>query len=380
MKFLHLGDLHLGKVINNFSMLDDQRYILEQIVNYVKEHRPAAVILAGDIYDRSVPSAAAVNLYNDFLKSLLIESKVPVLAVAGNHDGADMIHFGNELFESANYYVAGHFAPTIKKVELHDEHGPLDFYLLPFADHAVVREALQNKDVKSLEEAARATMDQNPLDKTRRNILVTHGYISSGTEKLEESDSEKRLVIGGKETVSASIFDEFDYIALGHLHRAQSVLSLKCRYSGSILKYSFSEENDKKSMTLVEMDAEGKISASYLPLVPKREVRTLKGTLKELLDKEEGFGNEDYLRVILTDEGELIEPMAKLRPRYPNIMALSLERDLSERFKSTELNAEATAQKSTLELFSDFYAHQREKPLAETGRLVIENILKELEA
>jgi len=377
MRFLHLGDLHLGKIINNFPMLEDQRYILNQIMEHVKEQKPDAVILAGDIYDRSVPPAAAVSLYNDFLKALLIDEKVPVLAVAGNHDGADMIHFGHQLFESANYFVAGHYTTTLRKVTMHDEWGPVNFYLLPFADHAVVREALGNKDIKTLEDACLATMDTNPLDPGSRNILITHHYVSGGTQALEQSDSEKRLVIGGKETVAASIFEGFNYVALGHLHRQQPVQTSKIRYSGSILKYSFSEENDSKSITLVELDEKGEITTSHLPLKPQRDVRTLKGSLQELLTNPQGF-KEDYLRVILTDEGELIEPMAKLREVYPHIMSLSLERDLSERFKAREA-FDAPVAKSTIELFSEFYQHQREQPLSEQGRMAMEKILKAVE-
>jgi len=376
MRFLHLGDLHLGKVINNFSMLEDQRHILQQIIEKVKEEKPDAVLIAGDIYDRSVPPAAAVSLYNDFLKALLIDEKVPVLAIAGNHDGADMIHFGNELFESANYFVAGHYTAALRKIVLHDQWGPVNFYLLPFADHAVVREALDNKEIKTLEDACQKTMELNPLDTTARNVLITHHYVSGGIQALEESDSEKRLVIGGKETVAASIFERFHYVALGHLHRAQPVQSSKIRYSGSILKYSFSEEKDTKSITLVEIDQQGNIQASHLPLKPARDVRTLKGTLEELLNSP---STDDYLRIILTDEGELLEPMAKLREVYPHIMSLSLERDLSERFKSSGMVLDAPAKKSTVDLFADFYQHQREKPLSEEGRQALEHILKIVE-
>lgn len=372
MRFLHIGDLHLGKVVNNFSMLGDQRHILNQIVGHVKASKPDAVILAGDIFDRSVPPAAAVSLYNDFLKELLITEKTAVFAVAGNHDGADLIHFGHELFEAANYFVAGHFTPKLRKITLKG----VNVYLLPFADPVVVREAYKDKEIRSLEDAAKAVMAQNPLDPDARNILVTHGYLSGGVDILEETDSEKRLVIGGKETVSASIYRAFDYVALGHLHRAQPVLSCNVRYSGSILKYSFSEEKDKKSATLVEMDDTGGISVSYLPLKPLREVRTLRGELADLLSQP---SSEDYLRVILTDRGEVMEPMAKLREIYPYVMTLSLERDLSERFQSQGIDLDAVSQKTTLELFSDFYFRQRERPLPEAGCKVIENILKTVE-
>lgn len=373
MRLMHLGDLHFGKVVNGFSMIEDQEFVLEQIKHYVKTYQPDAVMLAGDIYDRSVPPARAVAVYNQFLKELLIELKTPVLAVAGNHDGAELIDFGNELFEAAQYYVAGNFSKVIKKVRLQDEAGPVNFYLLPFADYAVVREALNNPEIKSLNDAMAAIMEENPIDSTERNVLITHAFVVGGEEPLE-SESEKKLVVGGKESVNASLLEHFDYVALGHLHRTQRVGNDKIRYSGSLLKYSFSEENYHKSMTMVDLDADGAMTFELLPLTPRRDMRSLRGTLQELLEKED-VKKEDYLRVVLTDEGELLEPMAKLRQVYPNVMVLELERKFAD-FKGSQLSAAARAQKSTEELFADFYEHHRGESLHEAGKHVIEQIIK----
>lgn len=373
MRFMHLGDLHFGKIVNGFSMIEDQEFVLEQIKNYVKTHKPDAVILAGDIYDRSVPPARAVALYNQFLKDLLIELKTPVLAVAGNHDGAELIDFGHELFEAAQYYVAGNFTKNIKKVTLQDEEGPVHFYLLPFADYAVVREALNSPDIKSLHDAMAAIMEANPIDLAERNVLITHAFVVGGDEP-EQSESEKKLVVGGKESVNASLLEHFDYVALGHLHRTQRVSSDKIRYSGSLLKYSFSEENYHKSMTMIDLDAKGQMTFELLPLTPRRDMRTLVGTLQELLEREEEH-KEDYLRVVLTDEGELLEPMAKLRQVYPNVMMLEFERKFSD-FKGSQLTSKARQQKSTEELFADFYEHHRGEDLHEAGKLVIEQTIK----
>lgn len=373
MRLMHLGDLHFGKMVNGFLMIEDQEFVLEQIKQYIQTYRPDAVMLAGDIYDRSVPPARAVALYNQFLKDLLIELKTPVLAIAGNHDGAELIDFGHELFEAAQYYVAGNFTKIIKKVRLQDDAGPVNFYLLPFADYAVVREALNHPEIKSLNDAMKAIMEANPIDPTERNVLITHAFVVGG-EAPEQSESEKKLVVGGKESVDATLLEHFDYVALGHLHRTQRVNSDKIRYSGSLLKYSFSEEHYHKSMTMIDLDAEGEISIELLPLKPRRDMRTITGKLDELLTLEDE-GQEDYLRVILTDEGELLEPMAKLRQVYPNVMLLELERRFSE-FKGSQLSASARQTKSTEELFADFYEHHRGESLHEAGKQVIEQTIK----
>ncbi|MTK68811.1 exonuclease SbcCD subunit D [Turicibacter sanguinis] len=373
MRLMHLGDLHFGKMVNGFLMIEDQEFVLEQIKQYIQTYRPDAVMLAGDIYDRSVPPARAVALYNQFLKDLLIELKTPVLAIAGNHDGAELIDFGHELFEAAQYYVAGNFTKIIKKVRLQDDAGPVNFYLLPFADYAVVREALNHPEIKSLNDAMKAIMEVNPIDSTERNVLITHAFVVGG-EAPEQSESEKKLVVGGKESVDATLLEHFNYVALGHLHRTQRVNSDKIRYSGSLLKYSFSEEHYHKSMTMIDLDAEGEISIELLPLKPRRDMRTITGKLDELLTLEDE-GQEDYLRVILTDEGELLEPMAKLRQVYPNVMLLELERRFSE-FKGSQLSASARQTKSTEELFADFYEHHRGESLHEAGKQVIEQTIK----
>lgn len=373
---MHLGDLHFGKMVNGFSMIEDQEYVIEQIKGYIKQYQPDALLLAGDIYDRSVPPARAVSLYNQFLKEILIDLKTPILAVAGNHDGVDLIGFGQELFEAAHYYVAGPFTNVMKKVTLEDEFGPVHFYLLPFADYAVVREAMKNPNIKSLNDAMRVILDENPINPSQRNVLLTHAFVVGSEEPLQ-SESEKQLVIGGKESVQASLLSHFDYVALGHLHRTQKVGSDRIRYSGSLLKYSFSEEHYQKSMTMVNLDEEGNLTIELLPLTPKRDMRTLEGNLEDLLNEVNPDQREDYLRVILTDEGELLEPMAKLRQVYPNVMMLELKRRF-EGFKGSQLSLEARESKTPQQLFADFYEHHRGEELSEIGISVIEEMMKQL--
>lgn len=374
MRLLHLGDLHFGKVVNSFSMLEDQRYVIEQVKSYINEYKPDAVLLAGDIYDRSVPPARAVALYSDFLKEVLIELKTPVLAVAGNHDGADLINFGHELFEAAHYYVAGRYTTEMKKVVLNDEFGPVNFYLLPFADYAVVRELQGDETIKSLDDAMRVTMATNPIDETQRNVLLTHAFVVGSTEEVLISDSEKKLVVGGKESVSSAYLEVFDYVALGHLHRTQKVGNDKIRYSGSLLKYSFSEESYQKSITMIDLDETGAIKCELLPLNPKRDLKTLKGTLEEVLAMP---SCEDYLRVVLLDQGELIEPMAKLRQNYPNVMILELEHNHLE-FKGSDLTKEARKEKTPEQLFNDFYLHHKGENLSDKAEQSIKKIMEEV--
>ena len=373
MRFFHLGDLHFGKVVNSFSMIEDQQYVLEQVKEYIQKYQPDAVLLAGDIYDRSVPPARAVALYSQFLKDVLIDLKTPVLAVAGNHDGADLISFGHELFEATQYYVAGQYTKEMKKVILEDEYGPVNIYLLPFADYAVVREAHQDENIKSLDEAMRVTIKYHEISKTERNVLLTHAFVIGG-EEPQESESEKKLVVGGKESVSATYFEEFDYVALGHLHRTQKVGSDKIRYSGSLLKYSFSEENYQKSITMIDLNESGDINCELLALTPRRDMRTLTGNLEDLLKLPT---SDDYLRIVLTDTKELLEPMAKLRQVYPNVMMLEFAKR-EQTFKGSQLSKAAREQKTPEQLFAQFYTHHKGEALHEEGTQVIQLLMKQL--
>ena len=262
----------------------------------------------------------------------------------------------------------------MKKVVLNDEFGPVNFYLLPFADYAVVRELQEDETIKSLDDAMRVTMATNPIDETQRNVLLTHAFVVGSTEEVLISDSEKKLVVGGKESVSSAYLEVFDYVALGHLHRTQKVGSDKIRYSGSLLKYSFSEESYQKSITMIDLDETGAIKCELLPLNPKRDLKTLKGTLEEVLAMP---SCEDYLRVVLLDQGELIEPMAKLRQNYPNVMILELEHNHLE-FKGSDLTKEARKEKTPEQLFNDFYLHHKGENLSDKAEQSIKKIMEEV--
>ncbi|WP_042274060.1 exonuclease SbcCD subunit D [[Clostridium] dakarense] len=378
MKLFHLGDLHIGKVVNGFSMIEDQEFVLKQVKDKIKEYKPDALVLAGDIYDRSVPPAKAISLFNEFLSDVLLELKTPILAIAGNHDGADLIGFGKEIFEKTGLYIEGNFSRNIKKISLKDEYGHVNFYLVPFADYAVVRDELDNKEIKSLNDAMKAIIHEinKEININERNILVTHAYVTGG-ENPETSDSEKMLVVGGKEYVESSLFDNFDYVALGHLHRCQGIGGNRIRYSGSLLKYSFSEENYNKSITMIDIDKNKEIKCELLPLTPIRDMKTLEGNLEDLLENIDESIKNDYIRVILTDQGELIEPMSKLRQVYPNVMLLEIKRIIGNMTQSPLTSSERQS-KSMDEIFSDFYRYHMKNDLSEEGMKILNKVIKEV--
>lgn len=378
MILFHLGDLHIGKVVNGFSMIEDQIFVLNKVKDYIKEYKPDALILAGDIYDRSVPPAKAISLFNEFLSEVLINLKTPILAIAGNHDGADLIEFGSDIFEKCGLYIEGNFTKNIKKVVLKDEYGNINFYLVPFADYAVVRDELEDKDIKSLNDAMKSTIEliNKNINLNERNILITHAYVTGG-ENPETSESEKMLVIGGKEYVESSLFENFDYVALGHLHRVQRIGSDKIRYSGSLLKYSFSEENYNKSVTMIDINGNKELTCELLPLTPMRDMKTLEGNLEELLENIDENIKNDYIRAILTDDGELIEPMARLRQVYPNIMLLEIKRVLGS-INQSPLTSSQRSTKTTSELFSDFYKYHMKDELSKESIKIINKVIKDI--
>ena len=368
MKLLHLSDLHIGKRVHGFCMLDDQRVVLEQVKDYISIHKPQALILAGDIYDRSNPAAEAIALFSEFVATVLNEYKTPILAVAGNHDGAELIGYGNQIFDKLNFYIEGVFKPDVRKVQLCDEHGTVNFYLLPFADHQVVRDVLKDPDIKNLDEAAQAIMRNisSELDAQARNVLITHGYLTGGTDP-ELCDSEKPLSIGGKGNVRVAHFEVFDYVALGHLHQAQKIGSDKVRYAGSLLPYSFSEEQHKKTVTLVDIDASGEVQVRLLPLRIPHSMYTLRGSLSELLDNVRPELRQAYLQIILTDENELVEPKRQLDKCYDNIMLFSIQNRLTM-IQNIQLDNAKRKHKAPLDMFEDFYRSCTQEDMSEVER------------
>lgn len=383
MKIIHTGDWHIGKLVNGFHMTEDQSFVMEQVFEIIEEEKPHAFVIAGDLYDRSVPPIEAVDLLNRALNKIVRDLNTPVIALAGNHDGNERLEFASELLGGSGLHIGGLIKKQCKKVTLKDEHGPVNFYLIPFAQPAVVRELFEDSGIKTHDDAMRAITSaiKDEMDGAERNVAVAHGYITYRNDKskeecgLELSDSE----IGGLDLINASYFEAFNYTALGHLHGPQKVGSDKIRYSGSLLKYSFSEIHQKKGLTIVDINEDGSVQTRIREFKPKRDFRVLKGKLEDLL-KEEVYleGNrEDYVKVILTDEGELLDPVAKIKGTYPYFMELQREnKAVREKKGNMAVNLR---EKTRLELFHDFYRDMKGKDCPEEAAEMMQAIIEEAE-
>ncbi|ERJ11225.1 exonuclease SbcCD subunit D [Haloplasma contractile] len=360
MRILHTADWHIGKLVNGFSMLDDQRYMLGQLLTLIKEEKPDALIVAGDIYDRSVPPADAVELLDEFFTTVALDLNVPLLVISGNHDSPERLNFASKLLKSRGLHIVGaNKNEPIIKVPLNDEHGPLNVYLVPFADPQHVRYYYDDLSIRTYDDAMSKLVSEirkGDFSKEERNILVTHGFITAMNQEVEESESERPLSIGGTDHIDVNHFDDFDYVALGHLHGPQKVKHDHVRYSGSLLKYSFSEVNQNKSVTMVKFDVDGYKGYELIPLQPKRDLRIIEGRLQDLIKREfySQTNCEDYLQVVLTDRGELIDPIHTLRSVYPNVMQLIRNNTIENLDSRTKATGEFK-NKTKLELFSEFY-------------------------
>lgn len=354
MKIMHLSDLHLGKRVNAFSMLEDQAYILTEIIHIIEEQKPQAVIIAGDVYDKSVPSAEAVELFDDFLVKLS-DRKLKVFVISGNHDSAERIAFGARLMDKSGIYMSPVFHGTVEPVTLEDSFGDINFYMLPFVKPAQVRRFYPDDTIESYTDALRTVIEHMHIDTGKRNVLITHQFVTGALQ----SESEE-FFVGGEERVDAKVFEGFDYVALGHIHRAQKCGSEFIRYSGTPLKYSFSEVKDHKTVTLVDMKDKGRIELNFCPLVPKRDLAEIKGTYNELTCKSfyEGTSyTDDYMHITLTDEEDIPEVLTKLRVIYKNIMKLDYD-NLRTRHAGEISSAPDIKNKTPFDYFSEFYEMQ----------------------
>ena len=326
MRFIHLADLHIGKRVNGFPMLEDQRYILEQILERTKESAADAVIIAGDIYDKPVPSAEAVDLFDDFLVGLT-KLGVMVFLISGNHDSAERISYAGRLLRESQVYISPRFDGTIHPISVSDDYGIVNVYLIPYIHPSLVRNAWPEEKIGSYDDAMRVLLEKSGADPNARNLAVVHQFVTAGGQSPEETDSEEKHV-GGLDNVDASAFDAFDYVALGHLHGPQRIGRDTIRYAGSPLKYSFSEEKQNKSITLAELKEKGKVTYDLLPLEAKRDLRTVRGTFEEVTSPEftARRKGDDYYRVILTDENDVPNALSRLRRRfYENLMILEYD-------------------------------------------------------
>lgn len=362
MKLFHISDLHIGKRVCGFSMLEDQRYILGQILKLCDSQHPDGVLIAGDLYDRAAPSAEAVELTDWFL-SQLAAREVPVWAICGNHDSAERVAYGAQMLEKAGIHMSRVFDGTVQKYTLQDR---VDLYLLPFLRPAQVRRFFPGQEIETAQQAVEAVLSSVRPEEGRVNILMMHQFLAGASV----CDSEE-LSIGGSDAVDVSVADAFDYVALGHLHRPQKVGRETVRYCGSPLKYSFSEAGHEKSVTVVEIpDGAGQISVSTLPLVPRLDLREIRGPIGQLLcpDVSSRENPEDYLHITLTDEGEVLDAVGRLREVYPNLMRLDFDRR-----SPLELEEEAISpeEKTQEELFAEFFLLQNGKEMDEEQRTAV---------
>ncbi|HEX2925380.1 MAG TPA: exonuclease SbcCD subunit D [Ruminiclostridium sp.] len=383
MKIIHTGDWHIGKVVNEFSMLEDQEYILNQLIEVIRDERPGALVIAGDIFDRSIPPVDAVELVDRVFSTVLLELKVPILAIAGNHDSAERLSFASRILTNHGLHIAGTFDGNVRKVILKDTSGPVSFYLLPYSDPRTIRHILRDDEISTHDDAMKKLVGNVAQARSgdERSVMVTHGYITYlGGQAECTCESERPLSIGGTDIVDSSQFNLFNYTALGHLHAPQRAGADNIRYSGSLLKYSFSEVNQKKGINIVEIDGDGKCSVQLKELKPKRDMRIIKGPIDELLkpDVYKGTNTEDYVYAVLTDRGELIDPISKLRTVYPNIMGLSKESIINRDDNKTSAS-EGYKSRSKLELFEEFYYSIQGETVSPEELEIMERIIGEVE-
>ncbi|MDR2658059.1 MAG: exonuclease SbcCD subunit D [Oscillospiraceae bacterium] len=383
MKFLHLADLHVGKVVNGFAMLDEQRYIFSQIVECVRVEKPDAVLIAGDVYDRPVPGADAVVLFDEFLTDLA-ETGVTVMLVSGNHDSPERLSFASRLLRDRRLYLCGTRSGAPLCVPLDDEYGDVCFWLMPFIKPAFLRSDADadhlhdHIHIESYFDAFDAVLSRADIDYSRRNVLVSHQFfISAGIDPLR-SDSEMNPV-GGLDAIDASLISGFDYAALGHLHMAQKVGKDSVRYAGSPLKYSFSEWRREKTMTMVEIRQKGDVTITALPLKPRHDMRVIKGRISDLLDESVVSQGDryDYIHVILTDDSEIIDPMDKIRAAYPHVMSMESDNARSQAmFAAAMPEGGALAASSPYDLFSEFFLQFSGRAMSDTQSRIVRELLE----
>ena len=373
MKLVHLSDLHIGKRVNEYSMLEDQAYILLEIRRIIEEEQPDAVLIAGDVYDKSVPSAEAVQLLDDFLCALA-EKQHPVFLISGNHDSPERLSFGGRLMTSRGVYISPVYDGTVEPVYLEDAYGKVGIYLLPFIKPAHVRRYYPEEPIESYTDAVRVAVDGMRVDTSVRNVIVTHQFVTGA----ERSESEE-ISVGGSDNVDASVFDAFDYVALGHIHGPQKIGRETVRYCGTPLKYSFSEARQEKSVTVVELKEKGDVTVREVPLRPLRDMREIRGTYEELTRKSfyEGTNVSDYLHITLTDEEDIAGAVDKLSVIYPNLMKLDYDNTRTRQNQSIG-EAEKVEEKSPLRLFFELYEKQNNQPMSEEQTAFVQELIEKI--
>lgn len=374
MKLLHLADLHIGKIIYEQSLLEDQEYMLKEIVKIISQEKVDAVLLSGDIYDRSVPPADAVDVLNNFLNSLIKVLKVKVFVIPGNHDSKERLNFGSKIFESDGLYIQSSYDGKLRCVELAED---INIYMLPFVKPIEVKPYFENEKINTYNEAIKLIMSREEINEKKVNVLMAHQFVTAGNNNPEICESET-LNVGGVENVDTSNFEKFDYVALGHIHGPQRIGKDTIRYAGTMLKYSFSEVNHNKSVVLIDIKNKKDIEYKLLPLKPLRDMRIIKGPIEELLNKEnyKDTNTQDYIKAIITNEEAIYDAIGQIRRVYPNTLSLEIS-NIKSSIQNAELeNIESLKQKDEFELFDDFYEFQNNVRLDEEQKEIIKEIIE----
>lgn len=374
MKFMHLSDLHIGKRVNEFSMLEDQKYILAQILSLVEEEQADGVFLAGDLYDKPVPPAEAVQVLDSFL-TRLARLNVPVFAVSGNHDSAERVAFGSRLLSSRGVYLSPVYDGAVEKISMTDAYGEVVIHLLPFIKPAVVRHVFEEEEINSYQDAVYAAVSHMEINPEARNVLVAHQFVT-GAARCESEE----ILVGGLDNVDSSVFEPFDYVALGHIHSPQHVGRETIRYCGTPLKYSFSEAEQEKSVTVVELKEKGQVEIRKLPLKPLRDMRRIRGSYLEVTARSfyQDSNTEDYVQVTLTDEEDVPDGLQKLRVIYPNLMRLEYDNKRTRNHENIDGACEVE-QKSELELFKEFYELQNNQPMSGQQEAFVRDLVENIQ-
>lgn len=377
MKFFHTADWHLGKLVQGVYMTEEQRFILNQFIEAVEIEKPDVVIIAGDLYDRAVPPTEAVALLDEVLEKIVMEMKIPVIAIAGNHDSPGRLHFGSKLMQENGYFIAGQVSKVNEPVVLNDEFGEVHFHLIPFADPSVIKHLYEDETISNHQDAMKKIIETivETMNEKARHVFVGHAFVTPHGEQEENtSDSERPIAIGGAEYVSAHLFEAFHYTALGHLHQAHYVLNETIRYAGSPLKYSISEEHHKKGFYVVDLDGDGHVTVDKHALIPNKDMRTVEGTIEEI---KQHTVSEDYVFVKLLDEAPVLFPMEKIRSVYPN--AMHVARKMFTPIKQLEKAESAQRGKQDdVQLFHGFYKEMMGEVVDEETKVLFEEVLHEV--
>ena len=373
MKFMHLSDLHLGKRVNEFSMFEDQDYILKKILTIIQEEKPDGVLIAGDVYDKSIPSVEAVGLLDDFLKELA-KAHIQTFIISGNHDSPERLAFAAELIEPSGIHISPAYDGKVRPISMQDDYGTVNIYMLPFVRPAHVRSVFPKENTESYTEAIRTAISHMEIHEEKRNLRITH-QCGTGARRCESEE----ISVGGPDNVDASVFQAFDYVALGHIHGPQHMGRESIRYCGTPLKYSFSEAGHHKSVTVLELREKGNLKIRTVDLLPLHDMRELKGTYEELTNRKnyEGTAVDDYLHITLTDEEDILDAIGKLRVIYPNLMKLDYDNQRT-RENTVITTADDIKQKTPLELVQDFYEQQNNQAMDKEQTAFVSGLIEEI--